>query len=465
MELRSQFHQLGHEVQATPDGQTQLILSTARFGEPLSWRHAPMFTARRRYGLERTPAVSILVHIRPGDLLSSRERLRAALDSKRMEPVDFVFPGLVSRAPKILYRQGRRGGPMMALVRLMQAQAKCLRGVLVVGDDRPEGAYVFDLVGAHPYTGVDRSGPDSGNPYDPFYEDIVLRLVTAVSTCEADRHQCIGDPVPRSVWKDLSSPAAMGFASQQLDARDFFTETVHIDDLIAVPAFSDAVARQYSEGCFATWEPELGALIATATGSARPVSKGNITENDLAVIVGTRADGRGVFTRPVEGRSDVSPSSEALEMMDMDSELPTILFVPAGGAPVRVPVARSKLHGHRGVAAYDPRRVEYVPLDPPYYHYPVSCGTEAQAWGIKSAFARSEALQDPGDSRQVVFTVLPGHGVFIVEKWAQSKEPFQRIWESMDDGSLEVEDRILQGPMRYVSGAGGRMVVRAESAR
>ncbi|MGC8863037.1 MAG: FGGY-family carbohydrate kinase, partial [Armatimonadota bacterium] len=49
------------------------------------------------------------------------------------------------------------------------------------------------------------------------------------------------------------------------------------------------------------------------------------------------------------------------------------------GKPRAVPVVRSKLHGHRGVSAYDPRYVEFVPLAPAYYAYPVSCGTRAQA--------------------------------------------------------------------------------------
>jgi hypothetical protein len=144
----------------------------------------------------------------------------------------------------------------------------------------------------------------------------------------------------------------------------------------------------------------------------------------------------------------------------MDSVLPTIVLGPAWDTPAQVPVVRSKLHGHRGIAAYDPRRVEYVPLDPPYYHYLVSCATDAQARGIKAAFARSEALRNPDDPRQVVFAVLPGHGIVIVEKWVPGMAPFQVMWEYMDDGYLEVENLIPQGPMEYVPAADGRMLLR-----
>jgi hypothetical protein len=114
------------------------------------------------------------------------------------------------------------------------------------------------------------------------------------------------------------------------------------------------------------------------------------------------------------------------------------------------------------VAAYDPRHVEFLPLDPPYYHYLVSCATEAQARGIKEAFARSDALNHPDDPRQLAFTVLPGHGVVIVEKWVAGKAPFQVMWEAMDAGRLEPANEIPQGPMEFVPDADGRMVLRTE---
>jgi hypothetical protein len=64
-----------------------------------------------------------------------------------------------------------------------------------------------------------------------------------------------------------------------------------------------------------------------------------------------------------------------------------------------------------------------------------------------------------GCPRQVAFTVLPGHGVVIVEKWVVGAAPFQVMWESMDAGYLQVDNRIPQGPMAYVPGPGGRLYV------
>ena len=147
----------------------------------------------------------------------------------------------------------------------------------------------------------------------------------------------------------------------------------------------------------------------------------------------------------------------------MDAHLPRVALDPSWGISTSAPVVRSKLHGHRGIAAFDPRWVEYIPLDPAYYHYLVSCATEAQAHGIQSAFARAAALQNPDDPRQVVFTVLPGHGAVIAEKWVPGKRPFQVLWEFMEAGILQVASRIPQGPMSYSPTADGRMRLEEQS--
>ncbi len=442
---------LGHEVQAVPDDCTDIILTTARFGEPIPWREAPLFFARRRFNLSRTPTIFAMVHITTAQFQAVLDHFAAILPKDPPDPTDYAFPGLAPQAYRTLFEQGRRGGPIMALERLVQAQAKSIRVLLLVGDEQPMAMYHMDLAGAHPRS-------DAAD-LDAFYEDVVLRMVTSVSTGEVTQHQVVGNPIPRDVWRRLGTPAAMRTAGQQLGLRSFFTEMVRIADLVRVPAVADAVASQYSEGCFATWEPALEGLIATVTGSARPINKDQITDDDLAVIVGVRPDRKGALVRHVEGGKNVPPSSEAVELMDMDERLPTIALPAAWGIAARVPVVRSKLHGHRGIGSYDSRWVEYVPLDAPYYHYLVSCATEAQAQGIKGAFARSQALRDPSDPRQVVFTILPGHGVVIVEKWVPGKAPFQVIWEYMDAGYLQVASRIPQGPFEYAPAADGRRVI------
>ncbi|HET9588309.1 MAG TPA: hypothetical protein VFO91_05940 [Anaerolineales bacterium] len=362
---------------------------------------------------------------------------------------EFTFEGLAATAHQTIIEQGRRGGPLLGLERVLQAQSKSIRILLVIGEAEPQTAYLFDLVGAHPRI-------ESKNR-EAFYEDIALRIVTGLSTEEVTRHQIVGDPIPHDLWRELPAPSAMLKAAHELGEREFFTHIIRVADLVPVPAVGAAIAEQYSEGCFATWEPRLDALIATITGSARPVSKDDITEDELAVIVGVRPDGKGAVVRHVEGKRNDPPSSEAVEMMALDQPLPKVTFsLDEGAGTFQVPVARSKLHGHRGVAAFDPNYVEYTRLDAPYYHYPVSCATEAQANGIKQAFSRAGALLNPDDPRKIVFTVLPGHGLVMVEKWQAGKAPFQLIWEYMDAGYLQVEPRVPQGWFTYELEADGR---------
>jgi hypothetical protein len=443
-ELLAAFARVGHHVDEVPTPETDVVLTSARFGEPLGWREATFFSLRRTYGLVRPPTLYTIVHARRGEFDRLLARFDTLLKKEPPDPRDYEFPGLSPTAYHVLVEQGRRGGPILAFERLVQAQAMSIRVLLVVGDERAEAIYHFDLVGAYPTS--------AGATLDEVYEDTARRIATTVSTSEVTAHEVVGEAIPRSLWETLETPPAMAAAGRELGQRGFFTEMVRIADIVPVPAVTEGVASQYSEGCFSTWDPTLDALVATVTGSARPVDKGEITEDDLAVILGVREGGVGAQVREVEGNRNDPPSSEAVEMMDMDSMLPRIDFHGA-----RVPVVRSKLHGHRGIAGYDRRFVEFVPLEEPYYHYLVSCATDAQAQGIKGAFARSQALQDPDDPRPLAFTVLPGHGCFIAEKWIDGKAPFQAMWELMDAGSIEIESRLPQGPMRYEDAGDYRM--------
>ncbi len=450
--LLRRFEFRGHQVQNEVQDDTDILLTTARFGEAIPWRESLFFTARKQFSLIRTPTIFTLICLSTKEFQQALEHFRVALRTDPPAPEDFSFPGLAPEAYGVLIEQGLRGGPILALERLVQAQAMSIHVILVIFEEDLKSAYLFDLVGAHPHI--------EAEDLDGFYDDILLRMVTAVSTSEVNEHEMVGEPITHEKWRSLSTPAAMQEVSRQLSKRNFFTEMIRIADLVEVPAITEAVASQYSEGCFATWDPNLGALITTVTGSARPVDKGAIGDDDLAVIVGVRPDLKGVQVRHIMGKGNDPPSSEAVEMIDMDAGLPRIHLESEEGGPSQVPVMRSKLHGHRGVTAYDPSYVEHVPLDLPYYYFPVSCGTRAQAQAIKAAFSRSEALQDPGDPRQIVFAILPGHGVVIAEKWVPGKEPFQAIWQAMDDRHLEVTNLIPQGPFHFEVGSSGRMELR-----
>lgn len=337
--LLDQFTNMGHQTQDTPDNDTDLIITTAPYAQPLSWRKAMLFTARRRFKLNALPTIYTLISITPSEFEDAIRHFELALEKDPLDPDDFLFDGLSPISHRVLVEQGNRGGPILSLMRLIQAQSKCLRVLLVVGDDTPQKLYHFDLVGAYPVS--------DGADEDAFYEDIVLRIATTESTYEVTKHEVTNDLISYKQWSALSTPAAMSTAGRELGKRNFFTEMIRIQDLVHVPAVGDAVAAQYSEGCFATWDPELDALIATVTGSARPVDKEKITESELAVLVGVRPDGMGAYVRHVEEKQNDPPSSEAVEMLDIDFALPKIKLGDEWEIKDRVPVIRSKLHSHQ----------------------------------------------------------------------------------------------------------------------
>lgn len=447
--LLQQFRADGHTFQPHPDATTDAIFTTARFGHPVPWQEALLFSSLRKFNLTRTPTIYTLVHARPTEFRALLDHFEHVLHNSSPEASDYDFPGLGPGAHRVLFDQGRRGGPMVALERLVQAQARSIRVLLFVGEDRPEDAYHFDMVGGHPRS----DGPD-------LFEDAVLRILSVLSTKDIKEHTLAGRPVSKELWKTLETPPAMCRAGRELGERGFFSDMIRVGDLMDLPdrfgrAFTSIIAAQYSEGCFATWEPRLGGLMTTITGVARPFDKDKLTEHELAVITGVGPDRMGSVFLEVEDKHNDPPSSEAVALIDMDRDLPRIDLGASWTVGARVPVARSKLHGHRGVAAFDPSAVEFVPLDPPYHHYPVTCGTQAEAIGVREAFSHSETLRNPSDQRPVAFTILPGHGVILIEKWVEGKEPFQVIWELMDSGALVIESAVPQGPICYVDDGGG----------
>jgi hypothetical protein len=433
--LMDYFHHEGHTTQAVPSPETSVILTTARLGEPLGWREALMFTARRRYKLKHAPTVFTIVHALPEQF---REWMAETEQVLQKGPETAPgFSGVPETAYRTLYQQGKRGGAILYLLRVIQIQTKSIRVLLVVGNEEPESAFLFDLVGAHPQIKFEEARS--------FYKDLATRIMTAASTEEITRHQVVEPEIKQEEWNSLSTLQEMTRASQELGKRDFFTEMIQVSELAEIPGFSDAISSQYSEGCFATWDARLNGLLTTITGSARPVRKENITDKDLAVIAGIKPERDGALIRKVEGHPNHPPSSEAVEMIGMDLVLPRISL--SNGT--QVPVIRSKLHGHRAVRSFDRDRVEYVSVPESYLYYPVSCSTDAQYRAVQEAFASSAALQTPEDPRQIVFTVLPGHGLVIVEKWVEGKQALQVIWEAMDHKDIEITNDIPQGPFAF----------------
>jgi hypothetical protein len=103
------------------------------------------------------------------------------------------FAGVPATASHTLYQQGRRGGAILYLLRIIQIQTKCIRVLLVIGEDEPQSAFLFDLVGAHPQ--ITRRAPDLSTRTSP------PASWTAASTSEITDHQTVEPPIARDAWE------------------------------------------------------------------------------------------------------------------------------------------------------------------------------------------------------------------------------------------------------------------------
>ena len=218
--LLDKFKDLGHTVVEKPTDNTDVLLTTAQFEESVPWRKALLFTVRHKFGLKESPVIYTVVQMKPKQFDEAISHLRTALAKKPVDPKDFLFEGLSPDSPRVLIEQGLRGGPIMALMRLIQARTKSIRILLTVGDEHPQRLYHFDLVGAFP-----ESDYTSANA---FYTDIVLRMVTTESTHEITNHQVMEPMVTRETWEAMSTPEAMTRAGKELGKRNFFTDMVRI---------------------------------------------------------------------------------------------------------------------------------------------------------------------------------------------------------------------------------------------
>ena len=114
---------------------------------------------------------------------------------------------------------------------------------------------------------------------------------------------------------------------------------VRVADLVDVPALTDALAQQYSEGCFATFDPVLRAQIVTVTGSGQPVQKASLVEDDAPDLDAIERESARTAARP-DAPSEL-PALVAPVLLDAPDVSTAPATVPAatparGGPPVWV---------------------------------------------------------------------------------------------------------------------------------
>src|SRR3990172_7532826 len=65
--LLARFRDLGHTVAEVPGNGTTVLFTTAPFGKSIPWREALFFSARRKFGLKRSPVLYTIIQLTPKD--------------------------------------------------------------------------------------------------------------------------------------------------------------------------------------------------------------------------------------------------------------------------------------------------------------------------------------------------------------------------------------------------------------
>ena len=73
------------------------------------------------------PVVYTLIHASLSEFHRRLDYFEAVLAKDPLDPAGYEFDGLAPQAYRVPFKQGSRGGPILALARLLQAQSRCIR--------------------------------------------------------------------------------------------------------------------------------------------------------------------------------------------------------------------------------------------------------------------------------------------------------------------------------------------------
>jgi ribulose-5-phosphate 4-epimerase/fuculose-1-phosphate aldolase len=376
-----------------------------------------VFTIKERYGLAK----------RPPNLLTVVNAPRAVLDRTLAEMGDTIPAGiqpafvLQGREGLSKAKRAERAEPMVRMGRREQAYHGSPRILLVVGDEESrtiEKGILFGLEGSHPSI--------SGEDEEGFFEELSRRLWAFACAKDADHMAISEGAISREAWERSAIPEQIIAAGHRMDELGLLAPPVILRDLV-----SNGMARVYeryfnlkrmSEGNLSAWEPDLGVMVITGTGSVG-VDKRHLQREHL-VPVGELTENGVVVWQP-EGTATVKPSVEAMEQLAIYRAAPQILLrderrnviADSHGTPVTVPAIRALLHTHVGITAYNPELVEVVHIDRERFPYPFSCGTDLLARATVEAFSKARAFHNPDGLPRAVLLEQPNHGIVVAELW------------------------------------------------
>lgn len=281
------------------------------------------------------------------------------------------------------------------------------------------------------------------------------RLVTHACTEEAGKYNGVKNVLSRQAWEESRMPdylaaafrqsGAWGFIDRPYDmsragasakrvktAQELMGYSRQSESAGAIMAHTLLLPERYQMG------DADGGIIATKTGRNFNIDKRFLDRDDTVPVSivplssdqhsGTLEDFQR-FSLGIQGSEVGWPSIEFDEMANAFHTAPIrrVSRHPKRNGWIldehgthRLKNARAYWHAHvaveeifsrtiRGVNARE--LVEYVPANLKDFPYPVGCGSNIQFEATADAIARSEAIQDPHSSYQVVLFDYPDHGL------------------------------------------------------
>ncbi|MGW0315128.1 hypothetical protein [Streptomyces flavidovirens] len=254
------------------------------------------------------------------------------------------------------------------------------------------------------------------------------RLVTAACAREVtDACEVAPDAVPARVWEASPVHGQLARAGRVMGELNLLPEPVDIGRYV-----SSELARMYeaymgwkrlSEGMLFLVDPELDALVVSASGSW-DVDKRTLGRNDITMVALDPPDSPLRVLAP-EGCRPLGPSVEAWEVRAFLHAVPKVrvsrttsgAWEPRPDGEREVPLIRAGIHAHVGVERADSAHIETVPPDRERYPYGFGCGTDLMGEVAADTVRRSRAVRDADDARLYVRWPMLYHGEMAVELW------------------------------------------------
>ncbi|MFE0063266.1 hypothetical protein, partial [Streptomyces sp. NPDC059003] len=269
------------------------------------------------------------------------------------------------------------------------------------------------------------------------------RLVSAACAHEVgDRYDVLPDALPASAWAATCAPEHLAAAGHRMGRLGLLPEPERVDRYVShelAALYQEFLGwRRMSEGMLFVYDPDLEAVVVTASGSW-DVDKRALRRGEVTVLAPKPVDGHLQVLAP-EGHDVKGPSVEAWEVCAFLAAAPTVrVSRTASGSWAldpdgerEVPAIRGGVHAHVGVRHADPAVIESVPPHRELYPYGFGCGTDLMAEVAADTVTRSHAVNDPLDPRCYVRWPMLYHGEMAVELWKPglSEQPLQGLLDA-----------------------------------